>query len=403
MGSAAAAAPLDGMGAIAWNPASLAGLHSSQLSFSAEMLIADIETASSVAGVGAGVTESDSGAMPLPNMAWVHKTPDPHLTIGFGILTVAGFKTNFPADPTNPILAPQRTPGTFPLGGFGQTHSEAAFIDMAPTIAYALSDQLSIGISPVATIARLDVEPLVFAGVNDANADGVSTYPRGSGSRYHWGGGANFGIYYVHDCCWSFGASVKTPRWMEDFHFNSEDELGNPLSATFDLELPLVASVGASYTSGDQYLVAVDVRYVDYENADGFDRAGLAADGALQGLGWESVIAVAAGLQYRLADTAVARVGYVYNDNPIPDALTQLNIAAPLHYEHTLSCGLSYQPTCCLSINFSYSYSLESRISGPITLPPNPPTATPATPVAGSSVTSRLNSHAIDFGVTVAY
>ena len=375
----------------------------SELSFSVELLLADIETASSVPGVGAGVTASDSGAMPIPNMAWSHKTANPRLTVGLGVLTVAGFKTNFPADPTNPIFAPQRSPATFPLGGFGQVYSEAGFIDIAPTIAYALTDRISIGVSPVATIAKLDVEPLVFAGLNDGNGDMISTYPRGKGYRYHWGGGANLGVYYIHDCFWRFGASVKTPRWMEDFTYNTEDESGNPVTATFSMDLPLVVSLGTSYAYGERSLLAVDVRYLDYENTSGFRGSGVDANGALQGLGWDSVVAVGIGLQHCVTDTVVARLGYLYNENPIPDSLTQFNVAAPLHYEHTLSCGMSYQPTTCLSLNLSYSYSFESEISGPITLAPNPPTFTPPVPVPGSDVSSTLSSHAIDFGVSVFY
>ena len=403
MGSAAAAAPLDGIGAISWNPASLSGMQQSELSFSVEMLIPDIETASSVPGLGSGSTGSESGANPLPNMAWVHKTPNPRLTIGLGVLSVAGFQTNFRADPSNPILAPQRTPASFPLGGFGRVYSEAAFVDLAPTLAYALNDRISIGISPAATTAKLEVEPMVFAGLDDANGDTVSTYPRGQGSRFSWGGGANVGVYYVHNCCWRFGASVKTPRWMEEFRFHTEDELGNPQVGRFDLDLPLIASLGASYGNIDDFLLAVDVRYVDYESADGFGDSGLSADGTLNGLGWRSIFAVATGLQCRMTETTFARVGYVFNENPIPDSQTQFNIAAPLHYEHTLSGGLSCRPCCSLAINLSYSYSFESEISGPITLAPNPPTGDPPFPVAGSSVTSTLTSHAVDLGITVRY
>ena len=403
MGSAALAAPIDGMGAINWNPASLSGMRESELSFSVEMLIPNIETASSVLGVGSGVTGSESGATPLPNMAWVYKTSNQRLTIGFGVLSIAGFQTNFPADLTNPILAPQRTPETFPLGGFGRVYSEAAFIDLAPTIAYALSEKIAIGFSPVATMAKIEVEPMVFSGVNDANGDLISTYPRGQGSRYSWGGGANLGIYYIHDCCWRFGASVKTPRWMEDFRFRTEDELGNPQVARFDMDLPLIASVGVSHGDVEELLLAVDVRYVDYENANGFGESGLDANGTLQGLGWKSIVAVATGLQYRLSEAAFGRLGYVYNQNPIPDSQTQYNIAAPLHYQHTISGGLTYQPSSSLSIHMSYSFSPESQINGPITLAPNLPTGTPAITVPNSSVTSTLSSHAIDLGVTVKY
>ncbi|WP_197443089.1 OmpP1/FadL family transporter [Lignipirellula cremea] len=402
MGSAAVAAPLDGIGAIAWNPATLSGFKRSELEMSVELLFANIETSSSVAGIGGGATESDSGAMPLPNMGWVHVSPDSRLSIGFGVLSVAGFQTNFPASGSNPIFFPQRS-GVMPIGGFGRVSSEAAFIDLAPTMAYAVTDQLSVGVTFAATMAQLNVEPLVFAGLNDANGDFASTYPTGQGSRYHWGCGANFGVFYEHTPNWRFGASVKTPRWMEDFKYQTQDENGAPLSARYSLDLPMVASVGTSYTDGDRFLMAVDVRYIDYENADGFGDSGLNPNGSLRGLGWESVFAVATGIQYRLTDTLTGRVGYVYNQNPIPDALTQLNVPAPLHYEHTLSCGFSYQPVPVVSFNVSYAYSLPSDITGPITFPPNAPTGSPAFPVPGSSVTSSLTAHALAFGITVAY
>lgn len=403
MGSAAVAAPIDSIGAISWNPASLNGFENSEVAMSVELLFANIETSSSVPLVAQGSTESDAGAVPLPNMGWVHKTPDSPFTFGFGILSVGGFKTNFPSDPANPIFFPQRTPATFPVGGYGRVDSEAAFIDLAPTMSYAITDRLSVGVTLAATLARLDVEPMVFAGLNDANGDTISTYPRGHGRRFHWGGGANFGLYYEHNDCLKFGASLKTPRWIEDFTYQTEDEVGAPVNATFDLDLPMIVSIGTSYTFQEKYLLAVDVRYVDYDNADGFGNFGFDQTAALQGLGWNSVFAVATGMQIPINDRLTGRVGYIFSDNPIPDSLTQFNVPAPLHYEHTLSCGLSYQPVPALSLNCSYAYSIESEITGPITFPPNAPTMTPPIPVPGSSVTSNLTAHALTLGLTVAY
>ncbi len=403
MGSAAVAAPLDSMGAINWNPATMSAFQQSELSCSVEFLIADIDASSSVQGIGAGSTSSESGACLLPNMAWVHKTPDPRLTVGIGILSVAGFQTNYNADPTNPILAPQRTLGTFPLGGFGRVNSEAAFIDFSPNIAYAFTDQFSVGVAPVLTMSRLSVSPMVFAGLDDANGDLISTYPVGSGERYSWGGGANFGAYYIYDCNWSFGAGLKTPRWMEDYRFNTTDENGLPQVAKFDWDLPMVVSIGTSYNGFESTVIALDLRYIDYKNANGFGDSGLNPDGSLAGLGWDSVMAVALGLQHQVSETTLLRAGYVYNQNSIPDQATQFNIAAPLHYQHTISGGLTYQPIRSLALNMSYSYTPLSEISGPITLPPNAPTATPPIPVPGSSVTSSLSAHALDFGITVKY
>ena len=58
---------------------------------------------------------------------------------------VAGFNVNYPASTTNPILTPQPAAGGL---GFGRLFSEAQFLQIAPTISYAISEKLSVGVAP---------------------------------------------------------------------------------------------------------------------------------------------------------------------------------------------------------------------------------------------------------------
>ena len=73
---------------------------------------------------------------------------------------IAGFRANYPASTTNPILTPQPAAGGL---GFGQLFSEAEFLQIVPTIAYAVSDNLSIGVSPTITMGRIAFDPLAIA------------------------------------------------------------------------------------------------------------------------------------------------------------------------------------------------------------------------------------------------
>jgi long-chain fatty acid transport protein len=393
MGGAAVAAPLDAIGAIRWNPASVSGLTSSEIGFGLDLVWPMLEIDSSIGGFG-GTTAADPGVTPIPSAAWVHKIDGSALTIGLGVAGVAGFCTNYPASTTNPILMPQsNTPGV--PGGFGRIYTEACFMQLAPTVSLALTDRLSVGVSPLITLGKVIVDPLVITAPNDADGSMVLRYPSGRGTRMHWGGGAQAGVFYIVNEDWRIGGAIKTPNWMEPLQFNTEDELGNPQQAEFKMDLPMIVSGGVSYAGIDDVVLALDVRYLDYENTDGFGDSGFNADGSLRGLGWNSVFALATGIQYRLMDPLFVRLGYTFNENPTPESQTAVNIAAPLHYQHEFHTGGSYQLTRNAWLHAAYTYYLEHEITGPI--------FTPMGVIPDSSVTSRESVHVASVGVSVDY
>src|SRR4051812_20320484 len=81
MGGASTAAPIDALGAIYWNPATISGLDCSQLEAGLDLLYSNQSVASSV-GPFSGLSQSENGFMPIPNVGWVHHTENPAVTIG---------------------------------------------------------------------------------------------------------------------------------------------------------------------------------------------------------------------------------------------------------------------------------------------------------------------------------
>jgi long-chain fatty acid transport protein len=258
-----------------------------------------------------------------------------------------------------------------------------------------VTDQLSIGVSPIAVLGELVVDPLVVAPPDDADGSGGARYPSGRGTRMHWGGGVSLGVFYIANEAWRFGAAIKSPDWMEQFQYQTEDELGNPRVAGFDLDLPMIVSTGVSYSGFADTVIALDLRYFDYENTDGLGDSGFNPDGSLRGLGWDSIFALATGVQYRLADPLYARLGYTFNENPAPESQTAVNFAAPLHYQHELHAGGSYRLARNVWMNGAYTFYFPHEITGPI--------FTPLGEIPGSSVTSRESVHVGSLGVTVTY
>ena len=394
MGGASTAAPLDAIGATYWNPATISDLRSELAVGLGLLLVTDLETSSSVPGLGSGSTAAEPGTTALPTVGWVHHLEQSPITIGLGIHAVAGFKTNYPSSATNPFFAPQSNAPGVP-GGFGRIMTQASFLQLAPMLSFALSDKLSVGLGPTLTLGELTIDPLVFAAPDDADGSLAPRYPSGCGTRSHWGGGAQLGVYYITDPCWRFGMSIKSPQWMEDFRYHTENELGLPRVVKVKLDLPMIISFGTSYSGYENLILAVDVRYFDYKNTDFWGPHGFNADGSLAGLGMSSVASVATGAQLRLSDSLYMRLGYTFNQSPFQSAEVTNAVAAPLYYQHQIHIGASQRLSDAVAINIAYSHSPKAKLSGPL--------VNPAGTVGGSNVTTTEAVHYLNLGVSVKY
>jgi len=404
MAGAATGSPIDSTGALYWNPASISGLPASDMSFGLGLILPSSQLHSRIdagaLGPGippmtfAGASSSEPGIVPVPSMAMVRKVEGSPWTYGLGMFAIGGCRVNYPASPfpaltSNPILTPQP-----PLGlGLGRLSANFDLMQIVPTVSYDVNRHLSIGFAPTVTLAQVVVSPMFLAPFDDANGDGFSTYSRGLGTRYAWGGGFQVGAYYTTDVGWHFGLSFKSQQWMEDFRFRTEDELGAPRDSTFDLDYPMIISLGASYTGFENWVLACDVRYFDYANTPGFGKGGFAADGALTGLAWENLVSVALGVQRRLSERWFVRAGYCYNDNPILAGAAQFNVASPLVIQHTVHVGLSY----CFDDNWicavAYTHAFENDVSGPMVFPG-------LGPLPGTEVGSKASADSLSIGVS---
>lgn len=394
MGGAGTAAPLESVGALFWNPASISALPEDEISIGLAGVLPILRTDSSIAGLGGGSSAAEPGVTPLINVGWIHRPEDSSVTYGFGLFSAAGFRTNFPASTTNPVFTPQSNTAGVP-GGLGQVYTEAAFIQLIPTASWQVTDTVSVGFGPTLTIGELIIDPFVFDAPNDADGSSAPRYSTGIGARTHWGGGFQTGVYYENEQGMHLGFTFKSPQWMEAFSYNSTDELGLPKSVEAKLDLPMVLSLGTAWSGWDRFVFATDARYYDYANADGFGPSGYEADGAVAGLGWQSVFSVATGVQYEASEDLFLRMGYTFNENPVPDSQAFFNIGSALIYQHELSVGGSYRLSKRVWVNLAYTYYFENEISGPI--------VTPAGAIPGSNVTNRTSVHIADVGLTIRY
>ena len=263
---------------------------------------------------------SDSTVFALPTLAVAYLPEDSPFVHGLGIFSLAGFGVDYPGSTGNPLFTAPPPAGL----GFGPVHSEFQALQIVPALTYRATNRLSVAAGPTLTLATLRVEPGLFAAPDDANGDGFATYPAATHARTVVGGGFTVGVYYQADG-WAAGASLKSPQWLDTFRFNARDEQGRPRDLAFNLDISTIVSVGGAYTGLEGWTFGLDVRYIDFANADGLEDQGVTPDGAVRGLGWRSIFAVAVGAQYRVGDKLAVRAGYSWNQNPVPNGVSFIN------------------------------------------------------------------------------
>lgn len=391
MGGATTAAPVDTLGAFQWNPATITALPNST-DFGLEILFPHSELASSIGGGAiSGRTQSDTGVLPLPEFGVVYQPEGSSVSYGLGVLTVGGFGVNYPGSATNPVLTPP-PPGGF---GVGPIYTQYQLMQLVPTVAFHVNDNLSIGFSPILDLASLSIDPGLVASPDP----GTGTYPPMNHGSFQWGAGFQIGAFYEADNYWQFGGSFKSTQWFSDFEYNSSDPAGTALSPQFGLDAPTMVSLGTAYTGIERILISVDGRYLNYSGTNGYQDKEFDPTGAFAGLGWKDVFGVSAGTQYQMTDTASVRAGYTYNTNPISDNQSFFNAGSPLIIQHGVNVGASYNLTSRFKVSIAYSHFFENSVSGPMYQPTFPGTV----PLAGTNVKSTASADSVLIGASFYY
>ncbi|MDO4574642.1 MAG: outer membrane protein transport protein [Planctomycetia bacterium] len=345
MGGASTACPIDAAGALYWNPASMTGLNQSQISANFGLILPELSVSSQLpaafGGYGGGTTDSESGAVPAPTIAIVHRNPDSRWSWGLHLGIIGGAKTNFPASSSitdNPIFCKSQV-------GYGNVNSDIQVMQLAPSLAYQVTDKLSIGFGPTVTMCYLNCTPLYVV----PEADNAV----GPGSRWAWGGGFQIGAYYNTFCGWRFGFSYKSENWMEEFRLRTTDSNGMPQVLNLALNYPQIVSLGVCYDGFDKWLFAFDWRYFFFKEAGYGD------------LGWENAMSFNFGVQRILTDKLSVRGGYSFNQDCIRETAARENLASPLIPGHAVYCGFSYRMYLNMSVHLTYGHIFEKTIEGP--------------------------------------
>ncbi len=165
----------------------------------------------------------------------------------------------------------------------------------------------------------------------------------------------------------------------------------------------MIVGGGVSYRPSDTLMLAADLRWINYSDTRGFEdeNYGVSSGPFVRGFGWEDILVVALGVQYKLSPVMVVRAGYNYGENPIPEEQQMFNVFAPAIVQHHFSIGMGYEFSNTLQLSLAYYRALEEEVSGAMIsngagVPLNQP-------IPGTTVTNTLSENSLSMQVSLKF
>jgi long-chain fatty acid transport protein len=335
----------DDYSAVFWNPAGLTQMKEAKLSF----FLTDIIPSSSYTFAPIVSAETANKMYPSGALAYYKPLSD-KLVVGLAAYVPSGVGAKW--DGADLKLLSKNVAFEW--------ESMLAIITVSPTIAYQITDSLSVG----ATIN-------INFGSLSMNKPAVGQYEESSTAI---GFGSTIGLLYKPSDQFSIGVSMKTPMKAK---FSGDASMAGAamfkMSTTSEFEreatLPFWAGVGIAFKPSDKLTITADIQYTNWKKVQDIPITYQDAKWELLfskasnlELRWEDKIQLRFGVEYRVSNSFALRAGY-YND-PSPAPLSTLNILLPQTSYNWISAGFGYS-SGCISIDFAVEKAFgEERVVG---------------------------------------
>jgi len=258
-------------------------------------------------------------------------------------------------------------------GVYWDAYSSIAFWQMAPALAWQVSEKLSLGAS-----INIDFQQVAFQQrMMDAGGIVLNNFDLSRGASA-FGFGLSLGILYDFNEMVTIGASYKSKQFFTDLEYqlaNGDINFGGPFPAgtyKLDLDFPQQAAVGIAVQVTGSFTVAADIKWINW--SDTMDKLSVTGPGSSRvpmDPGWDDQVVFAIGLAYRVSDRLNLRAGFNYGESPINEANAANNMILPAIVETHYTIGADYSFDEHWDIGCHYMYVPENSITaGPGSIAP---------------------------------
>jgi len=356
LGGTGIAAPQDAVSAVFSNPAAMClsdVCSKPQLDFSLTTFMP--KTSATMMGQK-GDSASDLYFIPALGVSLPIGGDGSHWRAGFAIYGISGLGVDYEKEAIGAMV---------PFN-----YTELQIMKVAPSIAYMVTPDISIGASMHINYASLEI--------------GSATLGTGKNKANDWSMGLQIGATWKVSECVTAGLTYTTAQSNRFDGVMPVFSNGRPTGATeaFDLESPQQVGLGVAWVGVDDKLtLSADGKWMNWGNADGYSD-----------FGWENQWVLGLGAQYEVVeDKVVLRAGYNYGKNPLrkqsfgQDVMSIVSF--PAIVEHHLGLGIGYQINDDFVLNLSWVHAFENTMKS-------------STPDGSASVESTLSEDTIDLGLS---
>jgi long-chain fatty acid transport protein len=329
-----------------------------------------------------GSAESDSNYFFIPELAY-NTMVNPDLALGITVYGNGGMNTDYPGGQlpspgacgpaTGPGSGFNPSPGPYNLlCGNGSLGVDLSQLIVAPTIAWRMQKDHSLGVSPLFAYQRFKAEGVqAFAGLSNSPGD-VSN--RGYDDSIGWG--VRIGYYGQLTPQFALGATYQSKISMDEF-----GKYKGLFAEAGGFDIPSNWGIGFAFRPDPKWLIAVDYVEIKYSDAKsvnnpsnlilrcanpaGPDFSACLGGSNGAGFGWQDVKVWKIGVQTEVDQKLTLRAGYNRSDNPIRAQDVTFNILAPGVVKDHVTAGFTYKLDAQDEITGAFAYVLENDVRGP--------------------------------------
>jgi long-chain fatty acid transport protein len=296
----------------------------------------------------------------------INQSINSNLAMGLTIYGNGGMNTTYPSQPALCVFgSSQMTPGSNAMCGQGRLGVNLEQLIVAPTVAYQLDAQHSVGLSPLLVYQTFKAYGLqAFSPMTPSQSpQHLSDQGKDSSS----GLGVRLGYLGRLNDMVSLGASYSPKINMSKF--SAYKEL---FAEGGDFDIPANYTLGLALKATPALTIALDYQNIQYSgvrsigNSSANTAMGLGMLGSAQGsgFGWQDVGVVKLGVQWQASDAMTVRAGYSQGDNPIRAQDVSFNILAPGVIEKHVTLGVTMKLDAKSEVSGSYMHALSNSVTG---------------------------------------
>jgi len=344
------------------NPAA-AAFAGNRLDLGADLFSPRREASRTGLGPFDGSADSDSKYFLIPEFGYNHMY-SPDLALGVTVYGNGGMNTNYPG---GQIAAGSCGPtaGNL-LCGSGKLGVDLMQLIVAPTAAYKIAPNHSIGISPLIGYQRFKATGLHAFTQGPISSDPANLTNRGYDDSF--GYGVRIGYMGKITPTVSIGAAFASKMKFDEF-----SKYKGLFAEQGGFDIPENYNLGVAWQATPVFLVALDYQRINYSGVNSINNpstnmAQLGADNG-PGFGWQDVDVWKLGVEYKYSQQLTLRAGYNHGDNPIEARDVTFNILAPGVVKDHATLGFTYTLASGNELTMSYMHAFKNDVTGTSILP----------------------------------